>query len=220
MGKVYKKNTNKYRGVVRYKNGWVATLIHKGETHRSKCFKIRKKAAKSYDRFAKKYHKDNAILNFIEIKTQKSDKHIHNFKKMKRKVFSVVTRNKVCSNQRWCCNICKHLLGSIFIVDHIIPLFLGGTNEEYNLQSLCPECDKYKTAIIDHKILAPLAKERLLKVDDVFQAQNNNIWRLKCVDPKLVMKNRDLITSLNTSPKSSDNETKTIVIKVLKLLLD
>ena len=68
--------------------------------------------------------------------------------------------------------------------------------------------------------LAPLAKERLLKVEDVFQAQNNNIWRLKCVDPKLVMNNRDLITSLNTSQKSPDNETKTIVIKVLKLLLD
>ena len=98
MGKVYTKNT-KYRGVLKFKNGWVAKLTHKGRIHKSKCFKIREKAAKSYDRFAKKYHKDKAILNFIQIKNPNSDEPKHNYKKVKRKTFSVVTRNKVCSNQ-------------------------------------------------------------------------------------------------------------------------
>ena len=33
------------------------------------------------------------------------------------------------------------------IVDHIVPKFEGGTDDESNLQSLCQECSDAKTAV-------------------------------------------------------------------------
>lgn len=216
-------NTNlKYRGVTKIKDGWIAKLYHKGKIHKSKIFKESIDAAKSYDKFAKRYHKKNAILN---LKEQFKIKNIINTRKKRgssktiiRKKFSIVTRNKICANQKWCCNICKNTLGSIFIVDHIIPLFLGGTNEEYNLQSLCPECDRYKTAVIDYKILLPLSKDRILKVEDVLQAQRNNLWRLKCVNPKTMLNNSDLI-NIDNNKDNINEKNKKILFKLLEVLL-
>ena len=217
-------NTNiKYRGVTKFRDGWIARLSHNGKIHKSRVFKKQSDAAKSYDNFAKRYHKNNAILNFKEsIKKSNIKKYIKKRKSSKsiiRKKFSIVTRNKICANQKWCCNICKNTLGSIFIVDHIIPLFLGGTNEEYNLQSLCPECDRYKTAVIDYKILLPLSKDRMLKVEDVLQAQTNNLWRLKCVNPKTMMNNCDLMNIDSNNDKKSEKNKK-ILFKLLELLLE
>ena len=217
-------NTNlKYRGVTKSRDGWIAKLSYKGKLHKSKVFKKPIDAAKSYDKFAKRYHKKNAILNFKEhfkikniINTRKKRR---SSKTIIRKKFSIVTRNKICANQKWCCNICKNTLGSIFIVDHIIPLFLGGTNEEYNLQSLCPECDRYKTAVIDYKILLPLSKDRMLKVEDVLQAQRNNLWRLKCVNPKTMLNNSDLINIDNNKDKKNEKN-KRILFKLLEILLE
>ena len=213
-------NKIKYRGVTKYKNGWVAKLCHNGKIHKSKVFKKKIDAAKSYDRFAKRYHKKNAILNFLSEQKEKiiniDTKKRKSSKKIIRKKFSIVTRNKICANQKWCCNICNNTLGSIFVVDHIIPLFLGGTNQEYNLQSLCPECDRYKTAVIDYKILLPLSKERVLKVEDVLNSQKNNLWRLKCVNPNTMLHNSNLINH-DTNEKNSN---KKILYKLLKLLLD
>lgn len=37
------------------------------------------------------------------------------------------------------------LLPSVWEVDHIIPLFHGGSNEESNLQVICPGCHSKKT---------------------------------------------------------------------------
>ena len=70
MGK-HNNNNNKikYRGVKKYKNGWVARLSHLGILHKSKVFLKKKEAAKSYDRFAKQYHKKYAILNFKTMAT-------------------------------------------------------------------------------------------------------------------------------------------------------
>tara|TARA_B100001287_G_C22623318_1_gene501225 strand:+ start:501 stop:1178 length:678 start_codon:yes stop_codon:yes gene_type:complete len=225
MGKTSINNINKkkYRGVTKSKNGWIAKLSHKGKIHKSKVFKNKIDAAKSYDRFAKRYHKKNAILNFICERNEKiinlDDKRKKRKKSSKnviRKKFSIVTRNKICANQKWCCNICNNTLGSLFVVDHIIPLFLGGTNEEYNLQSLCPECDRYKTAVIDYKILLPLSKERVLKVEDVLNSQKNNLWRLKCVNPETMLHNSNLINH----DANEKNSNKKILFKLLKLLLD
>ena len=98
-------------------------------------------------------------------------------------------------------------------------MFLGGTNEEYNLQSLCPECDRYKTAVIDYKILLPLSKDRMLKVEDVLQAQRNNLWRLKCVNPKTMLNNSDLINIDNNKDKKNEKN-KRILFKLLEVLLD
>jgi 5-methylcytosine-specific restriction endonuclease McrA len=43
------------------------------------------------------------------------------------------------------CNYCRHELVD-FHVDHIIPLALGGINDDSNIQLLCPKCNRKKGA--------------------------------------------------------------------------
>jgi hypothetical protein len=51
----------------------------------------------------------------------------------------------VASNQDWCCSNCKDKLKATFEVDHIVPLFKGGTNHIDNLRALCLECHRLHT---------------------------------------------------------------------------
>lgn len=68
----------------------------------------------------------------------------------KRVKFNAYTRNEVCYRQGWRCNICTGLLDPALIIDHIVPLSLGGTNSVHsNLQALCSRCDRLKTGTID-----------------------------------------------------------------------
>ncbi len=65
----------------------------------------------------------------------------------------------------------------------MIPLFLGGSNGEHNLQALCPSCDRFKTSYLDYKVLKPLSETKTLQVEDVLQAQKNNYHKMMCSDP-------------------------------------
>jgi 5-methylcytosine-specific restriction endonuclease McrA len=51
----------------------------------------------------------------------------------------------VAASQGWRCNVCTELLPPCFEVDHIIPLFRGGDNEQGNLQALCRNCHGMKS---------------------------------------------------------------------------
>ncbi len=55
-------------------------------------------------------------------------------------------KKMVASNQHWKCNRCKHTLDYTYEVDHIKPLYQGGTNDLHNLQALCRNCHGRKTA--------------------------------------------------------------------------
>ena len=45
------------------------------------------------------------------------------------------------------CNICKNeFVASHLSIDHITPIFMGGTNNKKNLQLLCEKCHKIKTS--------------------------------------------------------------------------
>lgn len=55
-------------------------------------------------------------------------------------------KKKIAANQEWKCNSCEMLLSHVFEVDHIQPLFLGGTNDQQNLSALCRECHGKKTS--------------------------------------------------------------------------
>jgi len=64
--------------------------------------------------------------------------------KHKRRVGSML-KKKVASEQKWICGLCSHLLDYTYQVDHITPLFRGGTNDRYNLMAVCPHCHAKKS---------------------------------------------------------------------------
>jgi hypothetical protein len=58
---------------------------------------------------------------------------------------SQTIKKMVASNQKWHCTHCKNILDYTYEIDHIIPLYKGGSNEIYNLQALCRNCHGKKT---------------------------------------------------------------------------
>ena len=62
----------------------------------------------------------------------------------KRRV-SAGLKKRIAYRQHYVCNICHILLPPTYEVDHVLALFLGGTNSETNLQALCPNCHREKT---------------------------------------------------------------------------
>src|SRR5204863_1147714 len=66
-----------------------------------------------------------------------------------RKSFSEVQKRLIAARQDYKCPG-VHCLGNISLpgqwdLDHIIPLFQGGSNELNNLQVLCPSCHSVKS---------------------------------------------------------------------------
>lgn len=53
---------------------------------------------------------------------------------------------QILALQRGMCPVCKKLLGSKYHIDHILPLYLGGTNDKSNLQLLHQSCNSQKNA--------------------------------------------------------------------------
>ena len=81
------------------------------------------------------YFKKDSVLNTItnyKLNTNKRN-------------ISQTIKKMVASNQKWNCNYCRNLLDYTYEIDHIIPLYKGGTNEIYNLQALCRICHGKKT---------------------------------------------------------------------------
>lgn len=56
------------------------------------------------------------------------------------------TKKDVAAKAGWKCETCARTVNANFEIDHKVPLFLGGTNEVDNLQLLCPDCHRTKTA--------------------------------------------------------------------------
>ena len=72
---------------------------------------------------------------------------LKNYKKKEVKRYvSVKNKKTVASNQKWNCNICKNMLDETYEIDHITPLYKGGTNDIINLQALCPNCHRKITS--------------------------------------------------------------------------
>ena len=59
---------------------------------------------------------------------------------------SARTKKEVAAGAGWTCQSCSRMVSENYEVDHRVPLCLGGTNERGNLQLLCPECHRTKTA--------------------------------------------------------------------------
>jgi 5-methylcytosine-specific restriction protein A len=66
--------------------------------------------------------------------------------KFKRSV-SETKKKYISAQQGWKCYNCKQQLSAFYEVDHIVPLYKGGSNDLTNLVSLCRECHSKKTAM-------------------------------------------------------------------------
>lgn len=104
-------------------------------------------------------------------------------KSTRRKKFTQQTKNKICSRQKWNCNYCKRRLSDVYHIDHMVPLFIGGSNETWNLQSLCPSCDSFKSSYIDNKVLFPLSYSKTVTPEDVLEAQETHYHMMECENP-------------------------------------
>lgn len=76
--------------------------------------------------------------------TNKDVEMISDIIKNKRAVTPLMKKT-VAAKQSWKCGICGRLLDETFEVDHIVPLYQGGTNSIDNLMALDPICHKKKT---------------------------------------------------------------------------
>tara|TARA_B110000027_G_scaffold104186_1_gene110445 strand:- start:144 stop:554 length:411 start_codon:yes stop_codon:yes gene_type:complete len=69
----------------------------------------------------------------------------YNNENKSKRILNQTTKKVVAANQKWNCNICNNILDASYEVDHINPLYKGGTNEITNLQALCRNCHGKKT---------------------------------------------------------------------------
>ncbi|MEO0236732.1 MAG: HNH endonuclease signature motif containing protein [candidate division WOR-3 bacterium] len=51
----------------------------------------------------------------------------------------------VAAHQKWVCGMCGQLLDETYEIDHIVPLYAGGSNQKDNLMALDPICHRKKT---------------------------------------------------------------------------
>lgn len=54
---------------------------------------------------------------------------------------------QLAAHQGFKCNMCERMLGAEVDVDHVTPLHMGGSNDPRNLQVLCLNCHRAKTAM-------------------------------------------------------------------------
>ena len=220
-----KTNSSKlYLGVYHTNDDkWMARLTHKGKQMKFGPFSTDKEAAQKYDAEILKIFPQRSRLNFPnKIQTTKSDssrllairkkfdktlgkklsKGQHKKENYIREQFPIATRNLICARQKWKCNFCVETLTDIFIIDHMVPLFLGGSNSTHNLQALCPSCDRFKTSYLDHKVLKPLhQKNGKLTAEEVSKIQIDNYHTKTCQSPD---NNND-----NDNDNNNDNDNAT-----------
>lgn len=55
-------------------------------------------------------------------------------------------KKEVGARAKWRCEGCQNTVNANYEIDHIIPLYQAGDNTLQNLQLLCPDCHRTKTA--------------------------------------------------------------------------
>lgn len=75
--------------------------------------------------------------------------HWHNYKARKLVAGGTFTPDdvsRIMKAQKGKCVVCRTDISNAYHADHIMPLFLGGSNEARNIQLLCPHCNTSKQA--------------------------------------------------------------------------
>lgn len=74
---------------------------------------------------------------------------------MRRRQFTVFERKQIAVRAHDCCEYCQSLATfatQSFVLEHILPLAKGGSNDLSNLALACPGCNTYKsdkTEVVD-----------------------------------------------------------------------
>ena len=72
---------------------------------------------------------------------------------------SQTLKNRVAHKNNWTCYVCLEILPPTFEIDHITPSINGlYNNDEANLQALCPNCHRLKTASEFHQMKSGAAR--------------------------------------------------------------
>lgn len=143
----YSKTPNKSQSI---SNRSASTSKNYNHSNATKYKAIKHKPKKNPQNKLKKNNSDEQLKKFIlshqlnEIK--KNDQGGYKTKEghVKRHV-TEATKKLVASRQKWQCGICKRMLDETYEVDHIKPLYKGGTNDPKNLMALDPICHRKKT---------------------------------------------------------------------------
>lgn len=96
---------------------------------------------------------------------------------MSRPRISKKLRAAISEQANYRCGYCltnQHIVGTLMEIDHIVPIALGGANEEYNLWLACAACNAYKndrTVAIDpvSQVETPIFNPRTQKWTEHFQ---------------------------------------------------
>lgn len=62
-----------------------------------------------------------------------------------KRLVSDTTKKFVAAKQKWSCGMCGKMLDETYEVDHVTPLYKGGSNNMDNLMALDPICHRKKT---------------------------------------------------------------------------
>ena len=63
----------------------------------------------------------------------------------KKRLLTGSDKKRIAAKQKWKCKICKKSLPTRYHIDHINQFSRGGSDNEQNLQALCPNCHADKT---------------------------------------------------------------------------
>jgi 5-methylcytosine-specific restriction endonuclease McrA len=98
-----------------------------------------------------KLHKEETILRTKEWQRKNKERlsvHRRNRRARLKNAEGIISTkivDKLMFNQRGMCIVCRKKLNK-YHLDHIMPLALGGSNKDSNMQLLCPSCNLKKSA--------------------------------------------------------------------------
>ena len=105
---------------------------HTEHTKRNEERNLRVRNAELECQVAKLQHDYNKVVGYL--------------RNPKRRTVSERMKKEVAARAKWKCERCTKTVNANYEIDHIIPLYHAGDNTSENLQILCPDCHRTKTA--------------------------------------------------------------------------
>lgn len=123
-----------------------------GKTYPNNASLKRHKQTNRHMEFAKRNEERQLRVRLLELESENAKlRHDYNIisdylKNPERRRVTNRMRKEVAARARWKCEICHVIVNANYEIDHMTPLYRGGDNSLANLQCLCPDCHRTKTA--------------------------------------------------------------------------